>query len=128
MVRQNMTNNDIYIIASDLVQNITQLNLHLPVKVNFYLQKNIDAILAIAQDLEKSRNEILERYGTKDEETGNYSFEDDNLEKANQELIDLFTLEQEVPIYKIKLEDFNNIELDSKQVQAISYMIEDIEE
>lgn len=126
MVRKNMTNNEIYAIATQLIENISGLNLHLPVKVNFYLQKNMGAIIEIAQDLEKSRNEILEKYGTRGED-GNYSFEDDTLEIANQELEELFTLEQEVPIYEISLDAFGDAELDTRQVQAISYMIKEEE-
>ncbi len=128
MVRKNMTNNEIYIIATQLVDNMANLNLHLPVKVNFYLQKNMTAIISIAEDLEKSRNEILEKYGTRNEEDGNYQFEDDALQEANKELLDLFSLEQEVPIYEISLEAFDGVELDSKQVQAIAYMIKEEEE
>jgi len=128
MIRTNMTNNEIYNYAMQLIENeIPQLNISLPVKVNFYLQKNISAILEIAKDIENTRNEILQKYGTCDEE-GNYSFEEGELEKANQELVDLFNLEQEVPIYEIFLSAFDGVELTSKQVQAIAYMIKEEEE
>ena len=36
----NMTNEEIYTTALDLSKNIVNANLHLPVKVNFYLQKS----------------------------------------------------------------------------------------
>lgn len=126
MVRRNMTNNEIYTTAIALSQNVANANLCLPIKVNFYLQKNITALMEIAQDLEKSRTEILQKYG-KQNDSGNYDFEGDNLEKANEELTELFKLEQEVPIYEINLNDFGNVELDGKQVQAISYMIKEEE-
>lgn len=128
MVRKNMTNNEIYNTALALMENVVNLNLTLPVKVNFYLQKNVTALLAIAEDIEKTRTEILSKYGTMNEETGNYEFEDDNLEKVSQELIDLFELEQEVPIYEISLDAFGDIELNSNQFKAILYMIKDEEE
>jgi len=128
MVRKNMTNNEIYAIALALMDNVVNLNLTLPVKVNFYLQKNITSLLAIAEDIEKSRTEILEKYGTKDEETNNYNFEDGKLEQANQELLDLFELEQEVPIYEISLDAFGDAELNSNQLKSILYMIKEEEE
>lgn len=128
MVRKNMTNNEIYAIALALMENVVNLNLTLPVKVNFYLQKNITSLLAIAEDIEKSRTEILEKYGTKDEETNNYNFEDGKLEQANQELLDLFELEQEVPIYEISLDAFGDAELNSNQLKSILYMIKEEEE
>jgi len=125
MVRKNLTNNEIYAIAIQLLENhITDLNLSLPVKVNFYLQKNIDVIVDMAKDIEMTRNKIFQQYGTPTED-GNYTFEDDNLEKANQELVDLFELQQEVPIYQISIDSFDGIELTSNQVKAISFMIKE---
>ena len=128
MVRKNMKNSEIYSIGVQLAQYVTKLNLSLPVKVNFYLQKNITALMAMATELEQSRNDILAKYGSYNSEEGNYNFEDDEkLNQANAELTDLFELEQEVPIYEISLEDFGNVELDTTQVQAISYMIKEEE-
>ncbi len=127
MVRKNLTNNEIYGIAMALLESgVSQLDISLPVKVNFYLQKNVAVILEMAKDIENNRNEILQKYGTPTEE-GNYTFEDDKLEIANQELVDLFTLQQEVPIYEISLDAFDGVELTSKQVQAITYMIKEEE-
>ena len=128
MVRKNMKKSEIYGIAAQLVEYVTNLNLALPVKVNFYLQKNINAIITIAQELETERGKILDTYGTINGETGNYDFEEDNLQKANQELIDLFNLEQEVPIYEIALSAFDDVVLDTNQFKAISFMIKDEEE
>ena len=50
------------------------------------------------------------------------------MEIAQKELNDLFSLEQEVKINMLKLEWFDSIELDSDQINAISFMIEDEEE
>lgn len=127
MVRKNMTNNEIYSTAMQLIEHISQANLCLPIKVNFYLQKNMSAMIKIAEDLEKSRNEILNKYGTLNAETGEYNFEADKIDEANQELADLFTLEQEVPIYEISLDAFGDLPLDTDQVKAISYMIKEEE-
>ena len=127
MVRNNMTNGEIYTTALDLSKNIVNANLHLPVKVNFYLQKNVSAIVSMAEEIEKARNEIFQKYGTADDE-GNYQFTNDVIDEVNHELGDLFSLEQEVPIYEIALDDFGNTELDANQVRAILYMIKDEEE
>lgn len=127
MIRKNMKNNEIYTTAMQLLENnITQLDIPLPVKVSFYLQKNTSAVIDMAKEIENTRNEILQRYGTLGED-GNYSFEDDKLEEANQELVDLFELEQEVPVYEISLDAFDGVDLTSKQVQAITYMIKEEE-
>lgn len=128
MVRKNMKNSEIYTIGLNLTQNVVNANLHLPIKINFYLQKNITSLLALAEEIEKTRNEVLQKYGTINSETNAYDFEGENLEKANNELMELFELEQEVPVYMISLEDFGDVELDSNQVRAISYMIQEEEE
>lgn len=128
MVRRNMTNNEIYTTALALMENIVNLNLTLPVKINFYLQKNISAIIAIAEEIEKARTDIFNKYGTIDNETGQYNFTEDQTEIANKELEDLFSLEQEVPIYEISLDAFGDIELDSNQLKSILYMIKDEKE
>lgn len=128
MVRKNMTNNEIYAIAIQLVEHITKIDLSLPVKVNFYLQKNVTAVVNAATELERTRNEILQKYGTLDPETGNYSFEDNKVDQANAELMELFECEQEIPVYMISLDAFGDTELTTQQVQAISFMIEEEEE
>ena len=128
MIRRNMKNTEIYETARGLIENINPLNLLLPVKVSFYLQKNIKAIVDIATDIDNARMEIFNRYGTPDPETGAYNFEEDVQMKINQELTDLFELEQEVPIYEISLDAFDEVKLDMKQVQAISYMLKEEEE
>jgi len=127
MVRKNMKNNEIYTTAMQLLENnITQLDIPLPVKVSFYLQKNTSAVIEMAKEIENTRNEILQKYGTLGED-GNYSFEDGKLEEANKELVDLFELDQEVPVYEISLDAFDGVDLTSKQVQAITYMIKEEE-
>lgn len=128
MIRKNMTNNEIYSIAMQLIEYISQANLCLPIKVNFYLQKNMSAILSIAEELEKNRNEILNKYGTLNAETGEYNFDAEKADEVNQEIVDLFSLEQEVPIYEISLDAFGDLPLNTNQVKAISYMIKEEEE
>jgi hypothetical protein len=44
---------------------------------------------------------------------------------AQQELNDLFALEQEVNIHMFKLDDFDGIELTTTQLSAIMFMIEE---
>ena len=44
---------------------------------------------------------------------------------TQQQLDDLMEIKQEVKIHTIKLEDLENIQLTSKQMQALLFMIED---
>ena len=126
VIRKIMTNNEIYTHATNLLgafENIAELKM--PVKVHFYFQKNMDNIVNMAQDIEKSRNEILQKYGTIDEETHNYKFADEDMDKVNRDITDLFSLEQEVKIHVIPMEWVENMELTAKQVAAFSFMFEE---
>lgn len=123
VIRKNMTNNEIYNHANNLLSAFEDLaNLSLPVKVHFYFQKNMDNVVKMAQDIEKSRTDILNKYGTLDEETQNYKFDNDVIEKVNQDILDLFSLEQEVKIHIIPMEWIEDMELTAKQVNAFSFM------
>ena len=128
VIRKNMTNNEIYTHANNLLSEFEDIaSLSLPVKVHFCFQKNMDTVVKMAQDIDKSRTEILDKYGSIDPETQNYKFEDENVEKVNQDIVDLFSLEQEVKIHIIPLEWVENMELTAKQVNAFTFMM-DLEE
>lgn len=128
VIRKNMTNNEIYTHANNLLSEFEDIaSLSLPVKVHFYFQKNMDTVVKMAQDIDKSRTEILDKYGSIDPETQNYKFEEENVEKVNQDIMDLFSLEQEVKIHVIPLEWIENMELTAKQVNAFTFMM-DLEE
>lgn len=124
-ITKSMKNLEIYNIAISLMENFKD-ELNLPVKVNFYLQKNMTAIVEMAQEIDKTRKEIIEKFGTPVEEgSDEITVAPENLDAANKELTDLFDLEQDVKIYPIKLDWFGNINFSSQQVAAISYMIEE---
>lgn len=124
VVRENMTNLTIYNKANALLETFNHLeDMTLPVKVHFYLQKNMELIVSMARDLEKKRIDIIEKYNISEAKQDSEEFE-----RANQDIEELFSLEQEVKIYKLPLDWLENIELTSKQVQAFSFMLECEEE
>lgn len=127
MIRKNMTNGEIYNIATEVAKNLTGLDLSLPVRVNFYLQKNTKEIMDIARDIESNRDAILDKYGKRNED-GSYQVNDGELDQLNKELGDLFDLEQEVKIYEIDLAAFDGVNLTTSQVNAITFMIKEEEE
>lgn len=126
--RKMMKNLEIYNLANALLEGFQDNNMTLPVKVNFYFQKNMSAIVEMAQDIDKSRLAIFDKYGKRDEENNQYTFDPSVTDQVNQELQDLFELEQEVKINLLKLDWFDKVELTSQQVAAITFMIEDDEE
>lgn len=121
VIRKDMSNLVIYNKANALLQEFSQLeDMILPVKVHFYLQKNMEKIVSMAQELEKQRMAIIEKYNI----TSETKQESEALEQANKDIEELFSLEQEVKIYMLPLEWLEEVELNSKQVQAFSFMLE----
>jgi hypothetical protein len=125
---KTFTNNEIYNYATLLGDAFNNSELYLPVKINFYLQKNITAITELAKSIEDSRMKIAQHYGKMNEDGQGFQIPPENIEQASKELEDLFNLEQEVKIYTIKLDTFDDTQISTKQMQAILFMIEDPEE
>ena len=123
-----LTNNQIYNYTDSFIKNFSQKDIKFPVKVNFYLLKNQNALLSLAQEIEQERVNIAQEYGILNEETQQYEVPPEKIQEAKKKLDDLFNLTQEVKIYKVKLEDFGNIELTPEQMEALLFMIEDEEE
>ena len=122
-VSVKMNNGMIYQYALTLNEALNDNDLQMPVAVIFSIEKNKQTLMAIAQDVEKYRMDIIKKYG--EEVDGNYNVPQDKIEIANKELQDLFSIEQEVNIYKFNIEDLGDIKLTSNQMNAILFMIED---
>lgn len=122
-----LTNLEIYTTAQALMENITT-DMNLPVKVGFYIQKNMKKMIELAQEIEKSRMEIFDKYGEKDEENNQYKFDKSVQEQVQKELNDLFDLTQDVKTNMLELDWFDDIDLNANQIAAISYMIVDDDE
>ena len=120
-----LTNQQIYSYAkaiNDAFQDNTQ---YLPVKVNFFILKNKNTLLALAQDIENSRIEIIRNYGEINEDGSQFIVPEDKIDIANNELSDLFNIEQDVDIRIISIDAFpEDISLTTSQMEALMFMIE----
>lgn len=120
-----ITNNRIYQYAIALNEVFVDNTQRLPMKVNFYLQKNKKTLMDLAQDIESSRMEIINTYGEISEDGTQYIIPKEKVELAQKELEDLLNLEQEVQIYKINIDNLpDDIILTTGQMEAIMFMIE----
>lgn len=120
-----MTNFEIYNIAKAMSEAFQDGSQYLPVKVNFFIQKNKATLMALAQDIDNSRIAIVQNYGTMNEETNQFMVPDDKIEAANAELMDLFNIEQEVNIRKISIDTIpDDINLTTAQMEALMFMID----
>ena len=120
-----MTNLEIYSIAQAYNKAFEKFNEYLPVKVNFFMQKNKNTLMTAAQDIDNARMEIIQRYGSLNETGEAYIVPPESMDAANKELSDLFAIEQDISVNKINLSAFDNIKLTTDQVQAIMFMIDE---
>ena len=120
-----LTNNEIYTYANALAEHFSNSEVKFPIKVNFYLQKNQNELMELAQDIEKQRVDIIQEYGVLNEETQQYNIPQEKIAEASEKINDLFNLTQDVKIYKVSIDVFGDIELTSNQMQALLFMIED---
>lgn len=118
-----LSNGLIYKYAQNL--NTFFIDAKIPVKINFYLQKNIQLIQQSAEEIERVRLGIGAQLGSINLAQNGYDIPPENINEANKELQDLFNLEQDIPIHIFKLSDFENIELTYQQLSAIMFMIEE---
>lgn len=120
-----MTNNEIYTYTRQLMDAFNDGEQKLPIKINFYLQKNKNTLLSLAQDIEKARLEIAQTYGTLDESGEQYQIPNEKLAEASKELEDLFNLEQDVAIHKISIDSLSDdLMLSAAQMEALMFMID----
>ena len=118
-------NNEIYQLAGHITSNLGNLDIYIPAKANFFIQKNMATLAAAAQEIEKSRLEIAKHYGVFDEEKQQYKIPEDKIEEASKELNDLFSIEQDLDIKTFSIESLGNAEFTPAQMQAMMFMIED---
>jgi hypothetical protein len=119
------TNKEIYNFYFLINENIIKENIILPVKVNFAIQKNFTILVDLSEEIEKIKEKICIQNGKYISENNSFQIDKDKIESTQQQLDDLMKIKQEVKIYTIKLEDLENIQLTSKQMQALLFMIED---
>ena len=120
-----LTNNEIYSHANKLMEVFQDNTQKLPIKINFYLQKNKNTLVTLAQEIEKTRIEIARSYGELNSETQQFVVPPEKIPEASKELNDLFNLEQDVNIYVINVDSLSDdYEMTTAQMEAIMFMID----
>lgn len=122
-----LTNNEIYNYASSLQENFSNNEIKFPIKINFYLQKNLNTLIALAQEIEKQRIEIIQEYGIENRETQKIEVPPEKIPEATEKMNELFDLTQEVQIYKVNLDAFGDMSLTAGQMQSLMFMINEEE-
>lgn len=126
-MNMTLTNNEIYNYTTSLQENFVDKEMKLPIKVIFYLQKNLKTLTTLAQELEEQRISIVREYGVLNEETQKVEVPAEKTQEATEKMNELFNLTQEVQIYKVNLNAFGDISLTPGQMQALLFMIDEEE-
>jgi hypothetical protein len=120
-----LTHENIYTYSLQLQNAFKDDSQRLPVKINFYLQKNKKALMDIAMEIEEERMNILRAYGTFDDE-GGVTIASDKVTEASREMSDLLALERDVDIYTIPFANLpEELNLTTAQMEALMFMIEE---
>lgn len=130
-MRKQFSNKEILTYATSLKKVFldSDKDIELPIKANFYLQKNMKTLMDAAQEIDDARLNIGKKYGVLDSSTETYSItEPDKLEQARQDLNNLLSLDQIIEIYPIFLSDLKNTKLTTTQMNAMFFMIEEDDE
>lgn len=120
-----MTNGEVYTITEKLNGLFEGCDQRFPAKVNFYITRNVNAFFKYSQSLDQERYRIIQAYGTVDGKTGKVTMSEENREKANRELQELYDLESEIEFKKIPLSWLDGLDFTHKQMQGILFMIEE---
>lgn len=118
-----LTNQKIYDTAIAL--SSFSIDGKMPVRINFFLQKNIQILTAAAEEIEEARLKIAQDFGELNKDGTQFVIPPEKMLEAKKELNDLFNLEQDLSIHIFKLEDFDGIDLTYQQLSNIMFMIEE---
>ena len=118
-----LTNQKIYDTAIAL--SSFSIDGKIPVRINFFLQKNIQILAAAAKEIEEARLKVAQDFGELNEDGTQFIVPPEKLLEAKKELNDLFNLEQDLNIHIFKLDDFDEINLTYQQLSSIMFMIEE---
>ena len=119
-----LTNDEIYFINKQLNKTFEDSQQYLPAKVNFYIQKNKKKIAELAQEIEIARAEIIKNFGEQKEDQ-KYYIPQDKIQEAQQELLDLLNIQQEIEVFTISLDDIENLHFTLPEMEALMFMIEE---
>ena len=122
---KTFTNAQIYAFSNNLTSAFAEETRYLPAKVSYFIQKNKLKLLEQAEQIEQTRANIIKHYGTLNEDGTQYDIDNDKIKEANNELMDLLSISQDIDISMINLSDLLALDFTLAQMEALSFMIEE---
>lgn len=109
-------------------------NAQLPIKVVYAISKNANKIESELKVYNTEKAKLVNKYGEKDKEgklkvgeIGNVSLKEEHIEDYNRDIKELLSIENEMDIHMIKLDDLLNSDynISPSELSAIDFMIEE---
>ena len=97
----------------------------LPAHLTFRIAKLAQAVESVIQDFQKTHQELLEKYGTKNEQ--GFSVPGDKLEAFNAELNEVLAVEVELPGAKLTSEQISFASISVQDILALQWMFSDFD-
>lgn len=123
-MKRLFTNGELYSLSQNLIENPIKEDTYIPIKLNFYIQKNIETIMSEYQKIEKHRINIVKHYGEFDDK-GQITIPQDKIAEVNAELDNLSEIKQEVDLHMLTLEEVQDLKLSTGELKSIMFMIEE---
>ena len=124
-----MTNKEI-ISSFEGLQNLRQAaTQRLPARITFAIIRNLKILQPIVEDIQIAYNELLSKYADPiQEQPGQFKVKDGCLDQLNEEMNALYSVDNDLPLAKIKFSDIENLSFSLSETDALYFMIEDNEE
>lgn len=106
---------------------IKQKGYRFPIRVAYAIERNIRILKEACQEYTEKKEEIIRRFGTKNED-GTISLTTENkdgLEALKEMVAEIGTIEHEVDIFQLGLEDFGNAAVDMSDMDILMFMIKE---
>ena len=109
-------------------------NAQLPIKVAYAISKNVNKIESELKVYNTEKAKLVNKYGEKDKEgklkvgeNGNVPLKEEHIEDYNRDIKELLSIENEMDIHMIKLDDLLNSDynISPAELSAIDFMIEE---
>lgn len=123
-MKRLFTNGELYSLSQNLIENPIKEDTYIPIKLNFYIQKNIETIMSEYQKIEKHRINIVKHYGEFDDKC-QITIPQDKIMEVNAELDTLSEIKQEVDLHMLTLDDIQDLQLSTGELKSIMFMIEE---
>lgn len=95
----------------------------MPAKTSFLLGRRLKVIREAAEDYEKTRIALCEKYGVLNKETGNYDIEPEKQKRFNREIEDLLGAEVTLNISPIRLGTIEKLVMSGESMARLDWLI-----